>query len=79
VLFISLSDNPTPFKGGLLKPVPSILELNLVTGAPGSILLPFLWPTGIPSGISFYFQYAIADAAAVQGVALSNALKGTTP
>jgi trimeric autotransporter adhesin len=36
-------------------------------------------PAGVPSGTSLYFQYAIQDAAAVQGVALSNALQATTP
>ena len=32
-----------------------------------------------PAMTSIYFQYAIQDAAAVKGVALSNGLKGITP
>jgi hypothetical protein len=36
-------------------------------------------PAGVPGGTSLVLQWAIQDAAAVQGVALSNALKGLTP
>jgi len=79
VLFISLASTPTPFKGGILIPVPVVLTLNLFTNGSGGIVLPFVWPSGMPPETSIYFQYAIQDAAAVQGVALSNGLKGITP
>lgn len=79
MLFVAASSTPAPFKGGTLVPVPALLTLPLGTSAGGTIVLPFTWPAGIPSGSSFYFQMAIADPAAVAGVALSNALKGTTP
>jgi hypothetical protein len=78
-LFVGLSNQPTPFKGGTLIPVPILLTLSLATSAAGSVTLPFAWPSGLPSGFSLYYQFAIKDAAAVQGVALSNALKSTTP
>jgi hypothetical protein len=77
LLLVSLSNTPVPFKGGTLITVPILTSVTLPTGATGSLALPFLWPAGIPAGLSFYFQYAIPDATAVKGVALSNALKGT--
>jgi FG-GAP repeat len=79
VLFTSLGFLPSPFKGGFLCPVPALLQLGFNSGPAGDILLPFTWPTGIPSGTSFYWQYAIQDPVAVKGVALSNTEQGTTP
>jgi hypothetical protein len=78
-LFVALAGNPTPFKGGQLVPVPSVMELPFVTSGAGAVTLPFVWPVGLPSGLEVFFQYAIQDAAAIKGVALSNALKGMTP
>ncbi len=80
ILFVSLSSTPAPFKGGTLVPVPILLQLTLFTaGNPGSIPLGWAsWPSGL-SGQSLYFQYAIADAGAVNGVALSNALRANVP
>ena len=53
-----------------------MLELFLATDGAGSVNLPFVWPAPIPPGTEMYVQYAIADAAAVSGIALSNALQG---
>lgn len=78
-LLASLSSTPAPFKGGTLKPLPVLLFLPLVTDATGSILLGFDWPSGVPSGTDVWFQTAILDPVAVQGVALSNALRAHTP
>ena len=79
-LCVALNSTPTPFKGGILVPVPLNLTVFVFTNALGSIQIPWAaWPAGVPSGTSLYFQYAIGDAAAVQGVALSNGLKGLVP
>ncbi|MHC5209554.1 MAG: TolB family protein [Planctomycetota bacterium] len=79
-LFVGFVNGVAPFKQGILVPVPWVLLVpNLPTGPSGSLSLPFLMPTGLPSGFTFYMQYAIQDAAAVAGVALSNAVSGTTP
>jgi hypothetical protein len=78
-LFVSVASFPAPFKGGVLVPVPILLLVPLATLPNGTLLLPFTWPTGLPSGTSLWFQEAIQDAAAVKGVSLSNALKATTP
>ncbi|HEX5010432.1 MAG TPA: choice-of-anchor R domain-containing protein [Planctomycetota bacterium] len=70
---------PTSFKGGTLLPVPVLLALPLHTDALGSATLPWAaWPPGV-SGLDLYFQAGIQDAAAVKGVALSNALAAHVP
>jgi hypothetical protein len=79
VLFLSFASTPTPFKGGTLVPVPSTLTLSLVSNGAGAIVLPFNWPAGIPALTQIAFQYAIQDAAAVKGVALSHAVLAITP
>ncbi len=79
VLFISLASMPQPFKGGVLVTLPLAAALPTTTDGSGAIVLPFTWPAGVPSAVSLYFQCAVQDVAAVQGVALSNALKAITP
>jgi len=79
LLLLSLSNTPTPFKGGTLIPVPVVVSINANTDTTGSFMVPFVWPFGVPSLTSLYFQYAIQDPAAPQGVALSNALEAITP
>lgn len=76
VLFVSLSSLPVPFKGGTLYAFPALLQVPLVTNAGGGLSLPFVWPSGVPPYVEFFFQYAIQDAAAVNGVSLSNGLSG---
>jgi hypothetical protein len=79
-LFLSFTNTPTPFKGGTLVPVPVALTIPMVTNIAGGIPLAWAsWPGGLPPGTTLYLQYAIADAGAPVGTALSNALKGTTP
>ncbi len=78
-LFVGLSGAAAPFKGGVLVPVPLIEPILLMTSAGGGIALPFVMPSGVPAGTELWLQYAIQDAAAVKGVALSNALQGITP
>jgi hypothetical protein len=79
-LFLALAGGSVPFKGGTLVPFPFLIApLVLPTGATGSIALPFTMPAGVPTGTGLWLQYAIQDPAAVQGMALSNALLGVTP
>src|SRR5262249_53707960 len=51
----------------------------LSTSGTGSIPLPFVTPAGLPTGFVFFTQYAIKDNAAINHVALSNALKAVVP
>ncbi len=80
-LFLSITSTPVPFKGGMLAAFPPLsgFPLLLSTGA-GTLSLPATMPSGTSGlGLELFLQYAIADAAAVKGVALSNALKGDVP
>jgi hypothetical protein len=79
VLFVAMSSTPAPFKGGTLVPMPPLLTLPFTTSAVGTIALPFTWPPGLPPAFTLYYQYAIKDAAAVQGVSLSTALRSIAP
>ncbi|MHC5211838.1 MAG: hypothetical protein ACYTG2_14050 [Planctomycetota bacterium] len=73
------SSVPLPFKGGTLVPDVQLL-VNLATGPTGSIPLAFHMPaSGVPSGFEIWVQIAIQDGAAINGVALSNAVVGVTP
>jgi trimeric autotransporter adhesin len=79
VLFISLASTPFAFKGGTLLALPAALALSLPTDPSGELSIPFAaWPAGL-SGLQVSFQYAIQDSAAIQGVALSNALRADIP
>jgi len=79
MLFVSAASTPVPFKCGTLVPMPSLLQLPLMTDGFGAISLSWSsWPGGL-SGLSLYFQYAIKDPAAICGTSLSNALRGDVP
>ena len=68
-----------PFKGGLWGPFPTSVNAGIPTGPLGTVDLPSTWPDGLPSGLSFYAQWWMADAGAVAGFAGSNTLQATTP
>lgn len=78
-LFVSVSSNPVAFKGGTLKPFPWSSIFLRTTTPGGSFPIPFNWPPGFPPGSEIWVQWAISDAGALNGVALSNALKGVVP
>ncbi len=72
VLFLSIVNNPSAFKGGTLVTVPILLGVSLFTDGTGSISLPV---TGGGGPATLFGQIAIADAAQIKGVALSNAVE----
>lgn len=78
-LFLALASTPVPFKGGTLVPVPFFDPVILNTSPAGAIPIPFVMPSGVPTGTEIWVQWAIQDSGAVQGVALSNAILGVTP
>jgi hypothetical protein len=78
-LFFALSSGSIPFKGGTLKPWPFFAPTFVGTSAAGTIGIPFVMPAGVPGGTQLVMQWAVQDAAAVHGVALSNAVVGVTP
>jgi hypothetical protein len=65
------------FKGGTLVPSPTLL-VALPTSPVGSTSLPFLFPPGVPPGISLFFQFWISDPGATKGLSASNGIRGVT-
>lgn len=78
-LVVGFSSLPAAFKGGTILPNFDLNPLFIVTTPGGGIVLPFRTPVGVPSGFELWLQYAIPDAAAIKGYALSNALLGLFP
>lgn len=78
-LFLAPASTPVPFKGGTLVPVPFVAPILLTTSGTGTISIPFVAPGDLPPGAELWVQFAIQDPAAVNGVALSNAILGLTP
>lgn len=68
-----------PFKGGVLVPTPTVLLAGLPIGPAGELVLGAAWPAGVTSGTALWFQHWFPDAAALQGWAASNAVKGLVP
>lgn len=79
LLLVSMHGTPVPFKGGTLQAFPPLLTALATTNANGEVLIVSTWPTGVPAATDLHFQWAIADVAAVHGVALSQALEAVTP
>lgn len=79
-LFLSLTGTPTPFKGGQLVPLPVLVAPIVVNlDGDGALEFSFALPAGVPGGTELWCQWVVVDAAAVQGLALSNAVMGLTP
>ena len=76
-LVFGLSQIDAPFKGGTLVPQPLLL-VTLATGPAGTLLLPFVFPAGVPAGLPLYFQIWVQDPGASFGLSASNALRGVT-
>ena len=75
LLWISVDSQPFAALGGTVYATPYGLEVPLATGA-GDVVIPTVWPTGIPAGTQFWMQ-AIAKDVTIPGLVLSNALRGT--
>jgi hypothetical protein len=74
-LFLGFDNNPTPFKKGVLVPVPIAELFILPTDPTGSLDIPFQWPVGIPAGLSTFAQYGVQVPGSPSEVWLSNALE----
>jgi hypothetical protein len=78
-LFIGLSAINAPFKGGTLIPDADVLITGLPVSGAGTLSLASNWPTGLPPGLSLWFQEWIVDAAGPQGFSATNGLLAVTP
>jgi len=72
LFFVGLNNNPTPFRGGLLVPVPAQVQVPLFTDGLGRVEFEVTGGSGGP--FTIYSQFALADATQPQGAGLSNAL-----
>lgn len=79
ILFAAATSNPQPFKGGIILPNTAIPPTFGATDATGAISFRFVLPVSFPSGGEAWLQWGIQDAAAIKGVALSNAIQGLSP
>ena len=79
ILFAAATSVPTPFKGGTILPNTAIPPNYGMTDAAGEIKFRFILPVSFPSGGEAWLQWGIQDAAAIKGVALSNAIQGLAP
>ena len=79
MLVASGVEQPTPWKGGVLVPLPTLLVIGIATDGQGHALVPWsAWPLANP-GATWALQLAIRDPPAPQHVSLSNALRATEP
>jgi len=78
-LFVGLTEGNVPFKGGILDPVPILVQITIFADATGKVVLPAVMPPGLPSGLTIVTQAWFADAAAVQGISGSNSLTEVLP
>lgn len=78
-IFLGVVEGAVNFKGGTLVPAPYSALKFVNTNASGEITLPWLDLGALPSGLVIYSQWAITDAGAPSGAALSNALSVTIP
>ncbi|MCB9883822.1 MAG: hypothetical protein H6834_18685, partial [Planctomycetes bacterium] len=72
LLVVGTQNNPTPFLGGTLVPVPILATIPFVTSSAGTLGFP------IPGGhgpATLFLQFAIDDPAQNGGAAISNALQ----
>ena len=78
-LFVGFSELNAPFKGGTLVPFPDLVILPLPISGAGAVTLAAPWPSGVPAGFAFYLQFGFKDLGALNGYAVSNAVRVTTP
>jgi glucose/arabinose dehydrogenase len=79
-VFASIGVGSAPFKGGVVKTIPLLVNLPIATNGSGELTLAWAaWPPGVPSGTTLAFQMAIQDAGAPVNVALSNAVSALLP
>ena len=72
-MVVGLMNNPTPFGGGTLVPIPILLLVPMTTDSDGEVSIP-----GIPGGggpATFYIQVVYRDATLPLGFGISNALE----
>lgn len=86
----SASNSPSWFgyglaNGTLTTPVGNVMGwpltevLTTATNGAGTIVMPYVWPSGLPAGTTVVGQWAVTDATSPTGYYLSNALGASAP
>ena len=78
-LFLGFSQANLPFKGGTLVPFPDLVYTPFPISGTGSTTLSATWPGSVPPGFAFFLQFGFKDAGALNGYAISNAVRVVTP
>src|SRR5262249_12793051 len=77
-MFVALSSNPSPFKGGTFYPLPILTSLAFTTDSFGQVVLPAQIPAGVPP-CGVVVPSWLVDASARHGVPASNGLQCNVP
>ena len=72
-IVVGVQNNPSPFKGGTLVPVPILLLVPLFTSPSSAITLPGIQGGGGP--VSVYIQTIVADGSQPASFAFTNAVR----
>jgi hypothetical protein len=62
-----------------MYPTPQLIVGPFAVSGEGDLALTTSWPVGVPSSVSFYYQWWVIDAAGPAGFSSSNGLQSTTP
>jgi hypothetical protein len=64
---------------GMLVPFPDLVYTPFPISGAGATTLSATWPGSVPSGFAFYLQFGFKDVGALNGYAISNAVRVVTP
>jgi formylglycine-generating enzyme required for sulfatase activity len=78
-LVFGFSALEAPLKGGTLVPFPDLIVFGLATDGGGGLVIPTVWPPGVPAQSSVWAQFWITDPAGPKGFSASNGLLVRTP
>jgi hypothetical protein len=78
-IVLGFSQLDLPHKGGVMVPSPDLLFFGNVTSGEGAFTIAGNWPAGLPSGVSLYLQWWMADPGGVVNRNATSGLRFTTP
>jgi hypothetical protein len=78
-LVAGASELSLPLFGATLVPAPDVIFPAVLLDGAGAANTPFLWPAGVPSGVSLWLQQWVVDVGGPVGLTASNGLRGTAP
>lgn len=80
LLSVSFVDSKLPLFGGIVHPALPVANIPVSVAADGSWTFELeKWSYGLAPGTELFWQAGLIDPAAVEGIALSNALQSIQP